>query len=520
MEQTRAADDRIERTRRARAVRRGAWRAAAGLVLILWGCSTNPATGKREIVIMSTEKEKAVGEQASRQVAAEMGLMEDPTLTVYVTSIGKRLAMLSPRKDVEYTFHVVDLPEPNAFALPGGHIYVSRGLLALTNSEDELANVIGHEIAHVAARHQAQRDTRSTGIGVLATVGTIAAAVAGSGEAAQAMGQLSQAAAAGLLASYGRDQEREADSIGQDIAAKAGWNPSGMGAFLRTLGRETELRTGEKERRSFLDSHPTTPERVDTALAHARTLTQSPPAPIAGTRLEFLARIEGVKLGEDPAAGIFRGETFLHPELDLYMSLPDGWQLRNEPTAFGGISPKGGAFIKVEIDSDGFDAAEAATNFLDANGMKATRRSRERIGDQTAYQAVLSDGAQAIEMTWIPHRGQIFRVSAACPVPSYDAYKRIFERSVKSFRPLTEDEKRSIVTRRLYTAEAREGETIETLSKRTDNAWSIEETAVANAIFPYDKLSAGQFVKIAVQKIYEPKPPKPAENPEQLDVVP
>jgi predicted Zn-dependent protease len=500
----------------------GGLAATAFLLLALPGCSTNPATGAREVVIMSADREKAVSEQASQQVAAQMGLVRDETLTAYVQSIGKRLAALSPRQDVAYEFHVVDLPEANAFALPGGHIYVSRGLLALANSEDELANVIGHEIGHVAARHAAQRETRATGVGVLTTLGTIAAAVAGSGEAAQAIGQLGQLAGAGVMASYGREQEREADRIGQEIAARGGWNPRGMTVFLRTLGRDTELRTGKRERPGFLDDHPTTPERVEVSGAFARTLQVGSPAPIAASRPEFLARIEGVQIGEDPKAGVFRGETFLHPDLDLHVDLPDGWQMRNEPAAVGGISSNGAAFIKIEGDGQGTDVVAAADAFLEKAGFARARRLRVRAGAERAYQALANDGQRALEFTWIPHRGQIYRVTSACPAQSYSAYKRLFERTIQSFRPLTADERRSIQSRTLYTAQARAGETLAELSQRTRNAWSVDETAVANGIFAYDRLTAGQFVKIAVDRVYEPAPapvPAPGNEPPAASAV-
>ena len=187
------------------------------------GCSTtvNPVTGQREVTTMSPSREAAVGRDAASQVAAEIGLVNDPELTRYVSAIGERLAAKSPRQDVVYRFHVADMPEANAFALPGGYIYVSRGLLALANDEDELANVIGHEIGHVAARHSAQRETRAMGVGILSTLGTVAAGVLGGAGAAQAASQLGQVAGAGLIASYGRDQERQADEVGQKMAADA-----------------------------------------------------------------------------------------------------------------------------------------------------------------------------------------------------------------------------------------------------------------------------------------------------------
>jgi predicted Zn-dependent protease len=237
----------------------------AGLALALGACATvyNPVTGRNELTTMSPQREAQLGEQASAQVEREIGLVRDAKLTSYVDAIGQRLAAASPRRDVPYEFGVADMAEPNAFALPGGYVYVSRGLLVLANSEDELANVIGHEIGHVAARHAAQRDTRKTGVGGLSVLGTLAAAALGGAEAAQMAGQLGQVAGAGLIASYSRDQERQADEVGQQISAATGWDPAGMASFLPTLEREGQQRAGGVARQpSFLDSHPAAGERA------------------------------------------------------------------------------------------------------------------------------------------------------------------------------------------------------------------------------------------------------------------
>ena len=180
-------------------------RAALLLALLTHGCVVNPATGERELILMSPQREAELGREAAGQVAKQIGLVEDPALVAYVRAIGARLARLSPRTDVPYRFYIADMPEVNAFALPGGYIYVSRALLALTNSEDELANVIGHELAHVAARHAAQRETRAVGVGLLSMLGAIAAGALGGAEAAQVAGQIGQVAGAGLIASYSRD---------------------------------------------------------------------------------------------------------------------------------------------------------------------------------------------------------------------------------------------------------------------------------------------------------------------------
>ena len=240
---------------------------------------------------MSPEREAALGAREAEKVSTQIGLVNDPALAAYVEQIGERVARHSPRRDVTYRFAVADMAEPNAFALPGGYVYVSRGLLAIANSEAELANVLGHEVGHVAARHSAQRETRALGIGLLSTVGTVLAGASGGGDAAQAAAQLGQLAGAGLIASYGRDQERQADDVGQRLAAQAGWDPGAMASFLATLERESVLTAGETRRPSFLDSHPVTSERVRDTAARAGTLVVRPAAPVAESGARFLARL-------------------------------------------------------------------------------------------------------------------------------------------------------------------------------------------------------------------------------------
>jgi predicted Zn-dependent protease len=305
--------------------------------LLPTGCSVNPATGRSEVVLVTPEKEKEIGRQESARVDAEIGLLDDPQLVAYVEAVGQRVARHSPRKDVSYSFHVLDMEEPNAFALPGGYVYVSRGMLAIANSEDEIANVIGHEIAHVAARHAAQRQTRAAGVGLLGIGGAILGAILGApGEllnAPQVMGS-------GLLAAYGRDQEREADRLGQEMAASAGVDPRGMARFLRTLDNTARLRHGASRRPSFWDTHPSTPERVASATTRGDSLRWTPRPGVAAQRGDFLTRLDGLLLGLNPAEGVFRDDRFLHVDLDLSLRFPEGWTTANSRRAVEAVSPR------------------------------------------------------------------------------------------------------------------------------------------------------------------------------------
>jgi predicted Zn-dependent protease len=476
------------------------------LLSFVAGCAVNPVTGRRELVLMSPEREAQLGAQTAAQVAEEMGLVESPALSAYVDEIGQRLARHSPRRDVVYRFAVVDMKEPNAFALPGGYIYVSRGLLAIANSEAELANVIGHEIGHVAARHSAQRETRALGVGVLAALGTVAAAAAGGESAAQGAAQIGQVAGAGLIASYGRGQERQADEVGQKLAAQAGWDPAAMASFLRTLGREAELRSGESHRPSFLDSHPMTGERVQNTAARADSLPVTPVAPIAGKRSAFYARLANLLIGPDPAGGLFREERFLHPDLGFALDFPRGWKTQNAKTAVAAQAPRGDAILVLQTQGESGDPREAAQTFARANQLQLGDGRSERIGGFPAHRARAEvrgeQGPAVLELTWIAHPRATFRLSGLSASDRFGDYAGEFRDAARSFRPLSDREREGITELRLRVARAREGEGLVALSRRTKNAWSPEETAIANDLPLERRLREGEPVKIAVEVPY------------------
>jgi predicted Zn-dependent protease len=469
------------------------------------GCAINPVSGRPELSLMSAERENALGKQAAREVESSIGLVRDPKLTAYIDALGQRLARHSPRRDVSYRFYVADMPEPNAFALPGGYIYVSRGLLAISNSEAELAGVIGHEIGHVAARHASQRETRSVGVGVLSTLGAVVAGVAAGGQAAQAVSQLGQAAGAGLIASYGRDQERQADEVGQQLSSSSGWDPGAMSDFFVTLGRQTKLEHGET-RPSFLDSHPMTGERAQTTAARARTLAVAPEAPIAATQSAFLGKLEDLLVGPDPAQGLVRGQRFLHPGLDLALDFPAGWTVQNSVSAVGAVSPQRDAMVMLEMQGPPGDAQAAGAKFAQANGLVLQKGSRQTLGGAEAYHAFAvastQDGPLVLDLTWIAHAKAVLRLMGVTPQSRYPGHAAALAGVARSFGKLTSLERSGIRERRLRVVEARAGETLGALSARTRNAWSLDETSIANGLAREPRLVPGQLVKVAVEVPY------------------
>ncbi len=419
--------------------------ALLALVAAMAACTTNPATGRREITFMSSEREAALGREAAAQVAEQMGLVDDPQLTAYVAAVGERVARNSPRQDVAYRFQIVDMPEPNAFALPGGYVYISRGLLIITNSEDELANVIGHEIAHVAARHAAQREAASVPVGVLTAIGAIAAGLVGGGQAASAVGQLGQTAGAGLIASYGRDQEREADALGQSYAAAAGADPAAMSDFLRTLESATRLERAQSRQPSFFDTHPGTPERVGTTASQAAALPYAPQPGIALSRDEFLRKLDGLVVGPNADEGVVEGSRLLHPGLGFEISYPEGWEIRNGRSAVLATAPNRGAVLVFEMEAPARSTREAAAMFLQRNPMQVAEAGAVQLDTGSGFRVLAAlptqRGPVAVDLTWVPFEGRIYRLTGLAPGSGYRGYQGAFASVARSLGALSPRER-------------------------------------------------------------------------------
>ena len=456
---------------------------------------------------MSPQQEAEIGREAAAEVEDTLGLIETGALTSYTSAVGQRLAAYSPRKDVGYRFYVVDMLEPNAFALPGGYIYLSRGLLALVNSEAELANVIGHEIGHVAARHAAQRQTRATGVGILTVLGTVLAGAAGGAEAAQAASELGQIAGAGLIAAYSRDQEREADAIGQQLAAQAGYDPRSMATFLDTLEKYTALHEGATTRPSYFASHPALSERVTRTAGRAGTLTTVAQPPVAD-RAGMLMRFDGLIVGNDPAQGLFRDTLFLHPKLNLALQFPGSWATVNQRDVVAGQSSDRRALITMHLVGPSRDPRLAGQEFIERHGVNVAQARNVTIGGHRAFQiagsASTQQGELGVLITWIDHPSGVMRITGVTPVATFTTFEDVFSKTAASFRSLRNEERMSVTERRLRSSAARSGESLQALGQRSKNHWSLEETAIVNGLRADTSLSSGQLIKITVEQRYQP----------------
>ena len=485
-----------------------AWKAAALVgLLALAACggggpmpsASAPEKHKRTTVLSTEEDDRRAGEEATRDLIGEFGLLSNPAVQSYVQAVGERLVHHAPVRTFNYRFQVIEPWIPNALALPGGAIFVSRGIVALASSEDELACVLAHEITHVARRHASAQQQ-------IVSMTPFAFGLYGYAQ----------------IAAYAREQEREADRGGQQIAAAAGYDPRAMGEILRKLDQVERLQLGAPQLPSFLETHPSPTERTAAANTLGEELAFTRQPGVARDPEDFLHRIEGLVAGADPSEGVFQGNRFLHPDLDFGVSFPEGWTLVNSPQMVAAFPPERIVRFALESAGPGDDPKVAAGRFLAveapaSHAQIVDARSIE-INGRPAFQVETwgptPQGSMAGQLTWLSYGGSVYRLSAVAPSPLAERFFSRARSMVRTFRPLTGEERDSILVQRLAIVRARGDETLVAFSKRVGNAWDADQTAVFNGILPDAHLATGQAMKIAHSEPYRASPaaarPSPA----------
>ncbi len=357
-----------------------------GAVLVACGTPVvNPVTGRAERTVMDEAAEIAEGRKGHEQVLREYSVYANPKLQAYVNDVGQKLARQSHRANLTWTFTLLDSPEVNAFALPGGYVYITRGILAYLDSEAEMAGVIGHEIGHVTARHGAQRATRqqTAGIGVLAA--TVLGAVLesrGFAGAADAAGQASQAAAAGFIASYSRDQESQADQLGAEYLSRNQYNPRNMVDVIAVLKNQERFAADAAKAEgkpppsgaNWLSSHPSNDKRLadieQVAAAYAGRYGDD-------ARQRFQQAIAGMVYGDSREQGVVRGANFYHEDLGIALTAPSGWRVQNSPEAITVVNGQGdaGLIVRLVPPTAGSTPEEVIRNVVKPVDGRSERRS-------------------------------------------------------------------------------------------------------------------------------------------------
>jgi predicted Zn-dependent protease len=482
--------------------------ASASLALAGCATATSPATGRQFSTPISEAEENQLGAEEHPKILAEFGgaYEEKPSLNAYVNQLGQAVAQNAERKDVQYTFTILNSSDINAFALPGGYVYITRGLLTLANNEAEVAGVLGHEIGHVNARHTAERMGQAQKASILSTLGVAAATLLGGETGGQLATSVAQETSAVYLGSHSQEQEFEADSLGVRYLSKASYDPQAMATFLDSLNNETTLEAqlagGSTEVDSFTQmkqSHPRTPDRVQRAIAEANL-------PVEGAvinRDRYLQQIDGMAWGPDPRDGVIKGTTFIHPGLRFAFDAPSGMKLQNSPDAVVGQTNNAAMIFDLATPAPGGSMAQYVASEWQEGATISDVQSFQVNGMEAATgvtKGTINNTAVAIRMVAIRQNAKtVYRFLYATPPANFNAMDRQFIASAQSFRGISAEEAAGYAPRRIRVITVREGDTVGSLAQQMQvDEDPADWFRVLNHLGPDAQLQVGQKVKIVV----------------------
>ncbi|MBX6363132.1 MAG: M48 family metalloprotease [Gemmatimonadetes bacterium] len=460
--------------------------------LALAACARNPVTGKTEISLVSESQEIEMGRQGAQEVEQSIGLVDNDALQQYVQRVGADLARGTERPNLPWTFRVVDDPTPNAFALPGGYIFVTRGLMGLMQNEAELASVLGHEIGHVTARHQVRAITRAQ-LGQLALgIGSILSPT---------VAQLGQIAGTGmqlLFLKYDRAAETQADELGFRYAGAGHYDVREMPRVFEALQR-LEEREGTSPLPSWLQTHPGTAERI----THVQQLiAKAPPAGGTVGSAQYLDRIDGLVYGANPRHGFFRDATFLHPDLRFRIQFPAGWATQNLAQSVAAASPRQDAVIELTLAPGAPD--QAMRTFAAQQGVQVGDVSSESINGIPAavgvFQAQSQQGTLQGYIAYLQYNGNTYQIAAYTPAGAFGTYDRAFRETIRSFAPLTDPSALAVQPNRIAIVRLAAATTLAAFNQRSPSAVPLDELAIINQVPSANAtLPAGTIVKRVVK---------------------
>lgn len=475
---------------------------AAGALMVL--TLALPGTAAAQFSLISPEQEKQMGAEEHPKVIAQFGgVYDDPKVGGYVAEIGGRLASHAELPDTPFTFTVLNSPVVNAFALPGGYVYVTRGLVALTNDEAELAGVIAHEIGHVVGRHTAQRYSRS----VLAQLGAgILGAVTNSAQ----LGRLAEVGSGLYLSSFSREQEYESDSYGVKYLEAAGYDPKAMGSFLAALGGQSNLEAAMANQKqgggldSLFSTHPRTPDRIARAEQLAGNLDGE------RRRTRHFDQIAGMIYGDDPAQGIIDGRRFTHPEMRFVFEVPEGFRLVNSTEAVMATSDGNGA-IRFDIEREQLSSTDPATYMqrqwvkntqlrnverITINGLPAATATARVQGQLGEYQGDVD--ARFVAVRWPDNK--MYRLLFLSIPNRTQRLNDAFQRTTYSLRQITPAEARAVQPLKLDIVTIRNGDTPESMAARFPFAdFRIERFRALNGLQPGEMPPPGVQLKMVTR---------------------
>lgn len=475
-------------------LRHGTAAALLALAFAAAACSTNPATGKKQLAMMGQGQEVEMGRQADQEIAATMGLYPDEKVQAYVDRIGKALAAKSERPDLPWTFRVLDDPIVNAFALPGGYVYVTRGLMTHLTSEAELASVLGHEIGHITGRHTVERLSKTQLASLGLAVGMILQ------PELRNYGDLAQAGLGLLFLKYSRDDEREADSLGLRYLSAGDYDPQEMVEVFDVLRR---VSAQQKQGRvpGWLATHPTPEDRIQRISAAVAKLPDPGDDRIVA-RERYLQAVDGVVFGDNPREGYFRGNTFIQPELGFQITFPPGWKPSNQKQAVGAISPGEDAVVVLTL-SGRSSPEQAAREFFSQQGVQQGPALRASIGGLPAVanvfgvarqqQASLQGIAAFVELG-----GKVYQLLGYTTENRWNGYDAVLSGAIASFERVTDRRALDVQPKRVDVVTLPSAMTLEEFARRYPSTVDLETLAIINHLEGNERIPAGTEVKRVV----------------------
>ncbi|WP_375445796.1 M48 family metalloprotease [uncultured Fibrella sp.] len=474
------------------------------LTLTLTNCARNPVSGKRELSLMSTEQEIAIGKESHPSIVASMGLYENTKLQAFMNEKGKAMAAISHRPELPYQFFIVDSPVVNAFAVPGGYVYFTRGILAHFNNEAEFAGVLGHEIGHITAKHAARQQTSQ----ILTTGGAILGAIL-----VDKSGSLLESAMQGaqlLQLSYSRAHESESDQIGVGYSSKIGYDANQMADFFATIKRIQD-NSGQSVP-NMLSTHPDPGNRYTKVHEMAKEYQTKNPGNYQINRDAYLRLIDGIPFGEDPKQGFVENNMFYHPDLRFQFPVPTGWQSQNAPSQFQ-MGPKDGKSSMIMMLAKGNSLDEAAQTMVKDLSLKVLESAKRTVNGNPALVVVSQQVPQQqqgqaqqqqtaantlqIGTYLIQYNNAIYALHGLSSAADFEKSFPTFRSVSEGFRSLTDADKLNRKTDRVYVRPApRAGTFRDVMLAMSMPASRIEELGVVNSLKADDQVQKGTLLKI------------------------
>ena len=469
-----------------------------GLALWLSACATNPVTGNPNFVTMTESQEIALGRQYDAEVRKQYHVYDSPDLQNYVNQVGQELARNSHRTNITYHFTVLDSTQVNAFALPGGYIYITRGLITYLNSEAEMGAVLGHEIGHVTSRHSVQQISAATAANVVVQITSVFVPAMGTAAGSSLTNLLGNA----LLSGYGREHELEADHLGAVYLARTGYDPQAMVNVLTVL-KNQELFDAEiakqegREPRAYhglFATHPDNDTRLKQVVGEAQSMSR--PNGVEN-REAFLRHIKGMTFGDSPEQGVVRNGRFYHSELGLVLQFPDGWRVQNYADHVQALSPTNDAGIELRLGKKAEGSPEDYLRNMQSFGSSVEIQSLSINGLPAATTEIIGRG-KPVKITVIYLNNKAFLVvGSATSKTVFDRYHENINAATLSFHSMTEAERGRSKPLTIKIITAKPGVTYAELARTSPLGKNAESyLRLINAQYPAGEPVQGQELKI------------------------